>query len=228
MIRALALAGGLAGAVGLSQFPEFSQQYLQRLSGAVDELSAVIAAFDASADGFGLTREQAVAQMGGSPFQNQLRDDMQANLVRYEHLSADYQALSGTVPLERLAMVWRMRDTELAARTWQDFRPAVPATSDGVVSAGIGFGAGWMMIAGLLGLLRRAFRAGFRGRNARGRTPPPVTPSLTPMQDVVPEGAAQGNMAKSLKTKSQRHWGDDIPLSKVRKLQVIPSEDDAA
>lgn len=37
--RVLALAGGLSGAVGLSQFPEFSQQYLQRLAGQVDALN---------------------------------------------------------------------------------------------------------------------------------------------------------------------------------------------
>ena len=42
-MRAIAVAGGLAGAAGLSQFPEFSQQYVQRLGGAVDELTAVVA-----------------------------------------------------------------------------------------------------------------------------------------------------------------------------------------
>ncbi|MBU0778826.1 MAG: DUF2937 family protein, partial [Alphaproteobacteria bacterium] len=35
MIRALALIGGLAGGAALSQYPEFSQQYLQRLAGQV-------------------------------------------------------------------------------------------------------------------------------------------------------------------------------------------------
>jgi len=33
LLRAVTFAGGLAGAVGLSQFPEFSQQYTQRLAG---------------------------------------------------------------------------------------------------------------------------------------------------------------------------------------------------
>ena len=223
MIRVLTLAGGLAGAVSLSQFPEFSQQYLQRLAGAVDELQAVVAAFDASADGFGLNRGEALAQMAGSAFQDKLRDDMQVNLVRFDRLSADYQALSGTAPLERLAMVWRMRDTELAARTWQDFRPAVPATSDGLVSAGIGFGAGWLMIAGLMGVLRRAIRTGFRRLGPRGGTPSPVAHPPAPTR----EGVPQGNMGEYLKTESQRQWGDDIPLTKVRKLQVQVPEEEA-
>ena len=65
MIRALILAGGVAGAAGLSQFPEYSQQYNQRLAGAVDELSHVVADFDASAAAEGLSREAALAQMVG-------------------------------------------------------------------------------------------------------------------------------------------------------------------
>ena len=36
ILRVLAVAAGLAGAGTLSQFPEFSQQYVQRLGGAVD------------------------------------------------------------------------------------------------------------------------------------------------------------------------------------------------
>ena len=186
MIRMLALAGGLAGAVTLSQFPEYSQQYLQRLAGAVDELAAVVAAFDASADSFGLTRVEALEQMGGSAFQNQLRDDMAGNIARLDRLTADYAALSGTQPLERLTMVWRMRDTELAARTWADFRPAVPVSRDGALATGLGFGAGWgaiyALLAGLAGLWRR--RWGMRRSKpdvsiqpvVQGlRQPPPVT-----------------------------------------------------
>lgn len=188
MIRVLALVGGLGGAVTLSQFPEYSQQYLQRLAGAVDELSAVVAAFDASAAGFDLTRVEALERMGGSAFQNQLQEDMAANIARLERLGADYAALSGTAPLERLTMVWRLRDSELAARTWDDFRPAMPVTRDGALATGIGFGAGWLMVAGLLrGLIglsrrRKAGRAETSLKPARNassprglREPPPVT-----------------------------------------------------
>ncbi|WP_372834856.1 DUF2937 family protein [Puniceibacterium confluentis] len=49
ILRAIALAAGRGGAVGLSQFPEFSQQYLQRLGGAVDGLARVIRQFDRDA-----------------------------------------------------------------------------------------------------------------------------------------------------------------------------------
>ena len=49
ILRALTLAGGLTGAAVSSQFPEFSQQYTQRLGGAVDALAVVVADFDAMA-----------------------------------------------------------------------------------------------------------------------------------------------------------------------------------
>ncbi len=152
------MAGGIAGAVALSQFPEFSQQYLQRLSGAVDELRLVTAAFDLTARASGLSREAALAEIGGTAFTDDLRANMAAHFDRYERLEADYQALSGVDPLSRLARFWHFRDVDLARRTWEDFRPAMPVSTDGLIFAGIGFGAGWVLIAGLLGLLARPFR----------------------------------------------------------------------
>ena len=60
IVRALVLAGGVLGAASVSQFPEFSQQYTQRLGGAVDALGQVVADFDASAAAAGLDREAAL------------------------------------------------------------------------------------------------------------------------------------------------------------------------
>ena len=152
------MAGGIAGAVALSQFPEFSQQYLQRLSGAVDELRLVTAGFDMAARASGLSREEALAQLGGSRFADDLRDNMAGSIHRFERLEADYRALAGGDALGRLARFWHFRDVELACRTWEDFRPAVPVTADGALFAGIGFGAGWGLSSLLLGLLSRRFR----------------------------------------------------------------------
>ena len=42
MLKILSIVGAVAGAAGLSQFPEFSQQYLQRLAGKVDALGLVV------------------------------------------------------------------------------------------------------------------------------------------------------------------------------------------
>lgn len=158
MIRTLAMAGGLAGAVALSQFPEFSQQYMQRLSGARTELKVITAGFDLTAKAAGYSREEALENMGGTNFQNNLRDQMQSNFRRYDRLDAAYSSLKGTEPLARLARLWHFRDSDLAKRTWDEFRPALPVTSDGLLCAGIGFVAGWLLVSLVLGAFLRPFR----------------------------------------------------------------------
>ncbi len=158
MGRFLAMIAGVAGAIGLSQFPEFSQQYVQRLSGAVDELRVVVISFDAGAAAAGLTREEALKELSGTPLQDSLRDTIGDSVTRYERLNADLTALGGKDALSRLAQVWRFADRNLAERTWAAFRPAVPVTWDGALCAGIGFAGGWLALSLILGLILRPFR----------------------------------------------------------------------
>ncbi len=158
MLRMLTMAGGIAGAVGLSQFPEFSQQYLQRLSGAVDELKIVVGAFDATAAISGFTRDEALAQLGDSQFENDLRENMTDSFKRFDGLRADYDALKNADTLTRLSQPWRFADADLVARTWDDFKPAVPVTTDGAISAGIGFVGGYGIMSALFALLKWPFR----------------------------------------------------------------------
>ncbi|MEJ2018683.1 MAG: DUF2937 family protein [Maritimibacter sp.] len=118
-MRILALAGGIAGAVTLSQFPEFSQQYVQRLSGAVDELRAVTLAFDTSARVAGLTRDEALDEMSGTSFGASFSEDLGQQVYRYDRLNADYQALARAAPLERLARFYRRRLYHRRDRLWR-------------------------------------------------------------------------------------------------------------
>jgi len=69
MRRSLSLVGGLMLAVVLSQFPEYAQQYTQRLAGAVDELKTITGEFDRAAAAAGLSREAALARYRQSPDQ---------------------------------------------------------------------------------------------------------------------------------------------------------------
>lgn len=158
MVRVLALAGGIAGAAALSQFPEFSQQYLQRLAGQADALQAVVADFDGSAARNGLTREQALAQVQGTPFLEDRRADLTATFARAERVAGDLALLRAATPLERLMMPHRLAEPETFAATWADFRPAVPVTTEGAISAGIGFLGGWGLVNALLALLMWPFR----------------------------------------------------------------------
>lgn len=161
-MRILPLMGGLAGAVALSQFPEFSQQYLQRLGGQADALAAMVAEFDASATRAGLTRDAALADLSSSAFQNLHQADMRAAIARAGRAQADLALLRAASPLERLALPHRFRDTETLRATWAEFRPAVPVSTDGFVSAGIGFAGGWGLVALGLGAVMAPFRRSLR------------------------------------------------------------------
>lgn len=151
--RVLALVGGLSGAAGLSQYPEFSQQYIQRLGGQVDALTLVVQEFDRSAQASGLTRATALEEMQGTPFLTARRADMQRAFVRQERLSNNLTFLRLATPIERIMMPHRIADPETFSATWADFRPALPLTLAGGVAAGLGLLGGWGALTLLLSLL---------------------------------------------------------------------------
>lgn len=154
ILRAMTLAAGLTGAAGLSQFPEFSQQYQQRLGGAVDELTRVIAQFDRDAQKVGLTRDEALIELGqGGNFGAERARSMTETMQRHARLQADLAALDGAGPFMRARLVTHLGDRDIAARALETYKPAVPATFEGAVFAGTGFVAGWGILSVLTGLL---------------------------------------------------------------------------
>ncbi|WP_107497560.1 DUF2937 family protein [Thalassobius sp. I31.1] len=157
-LRVIAFAGGLTGAAGFSQFPEFSQQYLQRLGGAVEALEQVVADFDASAVAEGLSREAALDQMQGTAFLERRREDMQATITRFTGLRGDLEALKTQSAWGRAAASWRFGDAELITATSQAFRPGLPLTMEGAGFAGAGFLAGWALLLAFMALIRLPFR----------------------------------------------------------------------
>lgn len=158
MLRVLTMAGGLCGAAALSQYPEFSQQYVQRMAGQLDALTQVVEDFDRSARDAGLTRGEALAQMQGTTFLQSRRADMNRTFLRHARLTEDFAALQAADPMQRMLMPHRMADAETARGTWADFAPAVPLTVPGAVSAGAGYLGGYGLMAGLLALVAWPFR----------------------------------------------------------------------
>ncbi|MBC9247041.1 DUF2937 family protein [Paracoccus sp. 11-3] len=154
MMGFLRLTVALICAICLSQFPAFSDQYVQRLGGQVDSLTRVASEFDASARRADMTREQALADLSGSNFRDAHQADMRSTFARLEHAESDLAMLRLASPLERMALPHRLRDTETLTATWGDFRPAIPVTAAGLWAAGIGFALGWMAMT-LLGFLFR-------------------------------------------------------------------------
>jgi hypothetical protein len=168
--RALTLAAGLSGAAGVSQFPEYSQQYVQRLGGAVDELTRIIDDFDADAASFDMTREAALVDLASGGQMGLARADAMAGTIdRHRRLSGDLEEIQGLGPFSRIKYAARLTDRELASRVWENYKPAMPVTFEGAVFAFVGFLGGWMLFSAVWGVLRLPFTL-FR------RTPDPHIP----------------------------------------------------
>jgi diphthamide biosynthesis methyltransferase len=136
IVRAITLAGGLAVGAGTSQFPEFSQQYAQRLGGAVDALSEVVADFDTSAAVEGLSRSEALEQMIGADFIERRRADMERTFDRHAVLTEDLRLLAEAGPFMRAYHAARFTDGDVASAAWDVFEPAVPLNLTSAIFAG--------------------------------------------------------------------------------------------
>lgn len=170
--RALILSGGIAGAAGLSQFPEYAQQYQQRLAGAVDALQVVVTDFDSSAAEAGLTRTDALTQMTGTPFLDNRRVDMQRTFDRHAILNGLLVDLRNRGPFEQLALAPRMVDPDIASAALEDFKPALPLTLTGAGFVAIGFALGALGLWAVLSLVRLPFRRGTSARRGAGPQKP--------------------------------------------------------
>ena len=130
-----------------------------RLGGAVDALAEVVADFDASAQAEGLTRTQALEELGGTPFRDRHRADTARTLARYEKLRADLAALDSAGPFMRAYHASRMTDRDVARAAWAAFQPAVPLTFAGGIFAAAGFVV-MLLLIGVLRLLLPSRRRG--------------------------------------------------------------------
>ncbi|WP_224002197.1 DUF2937 family protein [Aureimonas sp. SA4125] len=153
----------------VSQASELTQQYLQRLGGAVDALASVVERFDASAATAGLSRESAVARLreASDSFVARQGEDAATTIARYAQLRQRYDILTRNPPLLRPFLALGDPDGALLRRTLGDFRPALPVTGDGLFLTIAGFAGGWAAgagIAGAIGMRRR--RAARRGPSA--------------------------------------------------------------
>jgi hypothetical protein len=156
LLRTLAIGVGLVGAFLASQLPEFTQQYRQRLGGAIDEVATILARFDADARVNDLTRSDALTRLAQSPddLVRRRADDVSANVRRLDTLEAQSREMNAG-PVARMAYFFRYADSALMRATMRDFEPAVPTSGEGLIAAGTGFFAGWGLIQLVAWPLRR-------------------------------------------------------------------------
>ena len=158
MVNVPGIVGAIVFGIGMSQFPEFTQQYQQRLGGAVDELRIITEEFDRTAASQGMSRNQALATYTGSQFLTVRSEDLQSTFVRYERLSEDLRILEGADALGRFTSFLHMTDNQLVNSTWEAYEPAVPVDSEGFVFAVIGAMGGFYGVNQIAGLIARRRR----------------------------------------------------------------------
>jgi len=145
LLRRLALAIGLLCGLLGTQAPEFAQQYRQRLAGAVDELSRVVATFDTEARSENLTSEDAMRRLdeNGDPLARERGQAMAEDKVRLARLQDALAAYTDTAPVRRLVGFFESFDAATARRAWADFQPAVPTTFEALAVGLVGLASGW-------------------------------------------------------------------------------------
>jgi len=166
-VRRLALAIGLlCGLIG-TQWPEFSQQYRQRLGGALDELRRIVEAFDAEAASRSLTPAEGIARLkdNADPLARERGADIENDIAREARLERAIAEMKDAGPLDRLVVMAGDFDPVVAGETLRSFEPAVPVTSESAVVGGLALVFGW----GATHLCAWPIRRGWRARRTAGR-----------------------------------------------------------
>lgn len=138
--KTITLAFAAGGLALFSQAPEFTQQYRQRLGGAVEELKAVVDDFDRDASKSSLKRDEALNEMlkSPTPFSRDRGRSMSGTLARFENLSRQLQGMDQADSVTRPLLVLRAPDLQVVQGAWRSFNPAVPLNTPGLVYGGIG------------------------------------------------------------------------------------------
>jgi hypothetical protein len=160
MRRTLGIMAGLALGFALSQFPEYAQQYVQRLGGAVDELRIIVTEFDRGAADAGLTRDQALSRFAGvnDSFIAGRGEAAAATIARYERLSATLTEIRSATGWERFVHMPDYLDSEVGQRALANYQPALPVTLEGFAYAGAGFVIGYVALSALVAAMLLPFR----------------------------------------------------------------------
>jgi hypothetical protein len=116
---------GAGGGMSLSQAPAYTQAYLQRLGGHLDEARRTLSQVERNQllEFLGpLDRAQAIEQLG----------------ARVNELEASYHAIADASPLAQPLVMLQRADREIAARAWEHFTPAIPIDPPSLIYTGIG------------------------------------------------------------------------------------------
>ena len=141
----------------LSQFPEFYQQYLQRLGGQLDGIRLEITDLDQRAESVQKNRFEYIRRLleNDDPIVQNEGDNLARLLGKQIKLQRTFDDLNSSNPLWRSVRFAHHFNNEIAIPTLDSFRPAIPITVEGAYYFSLGAFLGWFF-SWLLGrFLRR-------------------------------------------------------------------------
>ena len=141
----------------LSQFPEFYQQYLQRLGGQLDGIRLEITDLDQRAESAQKNRFEYIRRLleNDDPIVQNEGDNLARLLGKQIKLQRTFDDLNSSNPLWRSVRFAHHFNNEIAIPTLDSFRPAIPITVEGAYYFSLGAFLGWFF-SWLLGrFLRR-------------------------------------------------------------------------
>jgi hypothetical protein len=145
---------GVGLAVAASQGPAFTDQYVQNLTGRIDELRPIVEEFDAKIAEYNYTRESAIAECNNAiGLLDALCSTYVSTVERYEMLLAHQAELMGASVWMRPLTLARTYKKDIAESVYSVYKPAVPATEVGFAYGGGGFLVGYLILSMLFGLL---------------------------------------------------------------------------
>lgn len=130
----------ICGAVA-SQFPEYHQQYMQRVGGAIDELSRQIAALDQRAEAAEMNRYPYIRRLLNNDDEVVRREgeallDMVGRHQRLENLLAEMEGTPGyLLAVKTVAYL----EGDIAKQALMNYKPALPLTIHGAGHFLVGF-----------------------------------------------------------------------------------------
>ena len=129
----------------LSQFPEFYQQYLQRLGGQLDGIRLEITDLDQRAESAQKNRFEYIRRLleNDDPIVQNEGDNLARLLGRQIKLQRTFDDLNSSNPLWRSVRFAHHFNNEIAIPTLDSFRPAIPITVEGAYYFSLGAFLGW-------------------------------------------------------------------------------------
>lgn len=139
------------GALTAAQFPQFVQQYLQRLAGHAAEAQRLLARYEQAAGDAGMNFEAYVQRFrnDADPVVAEHGDIMAEVSARAASLQEAVEALQNSHALNRPFVFLNHLDNEIAYQALLIFQPGVPTTAEGLIYALTGIALGLLCYNGL-------------------------------------------------------------------------------